>query len=187
MLREDFFLESLGYTIISVTADGLPGLPLIFGTIPFQYCHFHAKKGITKYTTRNPKTQAGLELKLIMDNIKGYTHGSFVKEIEEWKIYHTLFLKEKTDHPNGRWSYTHRRLRSAINAMMRMSPYLFTYQKVNFFVPQTTNTLEGFFGHLKVRVCVHRGISLQRKQKMISLILLNSSTQYLKDMHKKLF
>lgn len=181
------FLENLGYTFRSITGDGLPGLLRIFPLIPFQYCHFHAKKNITRYITRNPKTEAGIELKFIMESLKNYNQQRFLWEIDNWKKKYDYFLKEKTYHPGGSWSYTHGRLRSVIRSMERMSSLLFTYQNHSFFIPVTTNTLEGFFTHLKIRVKAHRGISLKRKQKMISLILLNSSSSYQKEMWQKLF
>jgi hypothetical protein len=181
------FLEDLGYVFRSVTGDGLPGLPSVFPSIPFQYCHFHAKKNIRKYITKNPKLEAGIKLKFIMDSLKFYDQATFIGLLEEWELKHSYFLKEKTFHPGGSWSYTHGRLRSAIKSMKRMSSLLFTYQKLNFFIPITTNTLEGHFAHLKVRVGVHRGISDKRKKKLIEIILLNSSASYEKNIHKKLF
>lgn len=182
------FLEDLDYTIVSVTADGLPGLPSIFKGIPFQYCHFHARKTITTYLTRRPKTDAGIELQYIMYELKQYTHNSFVKTINAWHEKHDYFLKEKTVHPDGSWSYTHRKLRSAIRSMMHMSHYLFTYQiRTDIYIPPTTNTLEGHFSHIKVRVGCHRSISTKRKQKIIHAILLASSAEYKKDLNEKLF
>ena len=181
-------LEDLGYTIISVTADGLPGLPSVFNDIPFQYCHFHARKTITTYLTRKPKVQAGIELLAIMKELKTYDHAGFVNTMNDWRYNHQSFLLEKTVHPDGRWSYTHRRLRSAIRSMMHMSPYLFTYQNNTLLhIPATTNTLEGHFSHIKVRCGVHRGIGTPRMKKLITATLLASSVTYTKDMHKKLF
>lgn len=181
------YLENLGYTIRSVTGDGLPGLPSVFLDIPFQYCQFHAKKNIRKYITKNPKLEPGIELKKIMEDLKYYDNNTFLFLIEDWEMKYEYFLKEKTYHPYSGWSYTHGRLRSAIRSMKRMSPYLFTYNKYNFFIPKTTNTLEGHFAHLKVRVGAHRGICTKRKKKLIELILLNSSATFRKNMHKKLF
>lgn len=181
-------IENLGYTIISVTADGLPGLPYVFKGIPFQYCHFHARKTVTFYLTRNPKIQAGIELVDIMKQLKLYTHTGFVKVITDWNIKHESFLKEKTFHTDGRWSYTHRRLRSAIRSMMSMSKYLFTYQEsMTLKIPATTNTLEGHFSHIKIRCGVHRGISIDRMKKLITAILLASSVEYKKDLVQRLF
>lgn len=181
------YLENLGYTFRSVTGDGLPGLPSIFHGIPFQYCHFHAKQNIKRYLTKNPQLEAGIELKFIMDNLKNYTHQRFLYDITNWEIKYDSFLKERTYHPGGTYSYTHGRLRGAVRSMQRMSEYLFTYQKYQFFIPATTNTLEGFFAHLKVRVGAHRGICTSRKKKLIELILLNSSNCFKKNMWKKLF
>lgn len=181
------YLENLGYTLRSVTGDGLPGLPSVFLGIPFQYCHFHAKKNIRKYITKNPQTEAGIALRMIMDDLKYYDYETFIFLIAKWEKEYESFLKEKTYHPGGSWSYTHGRLCSAIRSMKKMSEYLFTYHKHSFFIPTTTNTLEGFFSHLKNRVRAHRGLSLKRKKKLIAIILLNSSVTYEKDMHKKLF
>ncbi len=180
-------LEKMGYTFRSVTADGLPGLPAVFMGIPFQYCHFHAKQNVIKYLTKKPRTDAGTELKFIMENIKVYNHQSFLKELRCWAKKYEYFLKERTYHPDGRWSYTHRRVRSALRSLWKMSKYLFTYQQYDFFMPVTTNTLESHFGHVKVRVGVHRGLSLERKQKLIHLIVLNSTVSYTKNIHKIFF
>ena len=180
-------LEDLGYTITSVTADGLPGLPAVFSDILFQFCHFHAKKSVTRYLTRKPNTEAGGELRRLMNRIRYYQYQSFYAAMRAWAEKHRSFLAEKTYHPSGRWSYTHKRLRSALNSMMRMAPYLFTYQRTELFIPTTTNTLEGHFRHLRVRVNAHSGLSDQRKRKLIHAILLNSTTKYTKNMHKRLF
>jgi hypothetical protein len=181
-------LQRLGYTFTSVTADGLPGLPACFKDIPFQYCHFHAKKNITKYLTKNPKTDAGVALLALMERIHLHTEPTFILALLEWRNQYQLFLDEKTYHPGGTWSYTHTRLKSALRSMSRMIPYLFTYQRTSTaFVPRTTNSLEGHFRHLKVRVNVHCGISMERKQKLIEAILLNSSATYQKGMEEGLF
>ena len=181
-------LLNLGYTFTSVTADGLPGLPAVFSGIPFQYCHFHAKKNITKYLTKHPKTDAGVALLLLMNTIHTYTEDSFTIALLAWRDRYQSFLNEKTYHPSGVWSYTHQRLKSALRSMSRMRTYLFTYQKEKtIFVPRTTNTLEGHFRHTKVRVNVHCGLSIARKKKLIEAILLNSSATYEKGMEKQLF
>lgn len=181
-------LESLGYEIRSVTGDGLPGLPAVFTGIPFQYCHFHAKKNITKYLTRNPKTEAGRDLVAIMHAIPDLTEESLLVALNAWELTYKDFLSEKTVKENGKWEYTHRRLRSALKSLRRMSSYLYTYRLFEgYYLPTTTNTLEGHFTHIKVRVRVHRGLSRRRKEKMISLILLNSSATYMPDLYQKLW
>lgn len=186
--RGKYELLRLGYTFTSVTADGLPGLPAVFSGIPFQYCHFHAKKNITKYLTKNPKTTAGVALLDLMNTIHVHRQESFKSELKRWAETYRSFLDEKTYHPGGTWSYTHARLKSALRSMWRMIPFLFTYQnEKTVFVPRTTNSLEGHFRHVRVRVNVHCGISIVRKKKLIAAILLNSSAKYVKGMEKELF
>lgn len=181
------YLEGLGYTFLSVTADGLPGLPSVFHGIPFQYCHFHAKQNVTKYLTKNPRTEAGIELKFIMENLKSYDHQRLLRDLKNWSQKHESFLKERTYHPGGRWSYTHKRVKSALRSLWKISDLLFTYQEYDFLIPETTNTLESHFGHVKVRVGVHRGLTLERKQKLIALIMLNSTVSFTEKMHERLF
>jgi len=182
------FLEALGYDIRSVTADGLPGLPSVFKGIPFQYCHFHARKTITTYLTRRPKTEAGVSLSHIMKHLRTYRYETFMRAVQEWKTTYDVFLQEKTVRPDGGWSYTHRKLRSALRSMVHMSAYLFTYLHYpHMFIPTTTNTLEGHFAHIKVRCGVHRGISVARMQKVITIILLASSVSFDEDLYKRLF
>jgi len=47
-------------------------------------------------------------------------------------------------------------------------PYLFTYQRhPELNIPNTTNTLDGLFAHLKDYVRVHRGLKSDLKNKII--------------------
>ncbi|MFH1298699.1 MAG: hypothetical protein ABII07_02635, partial [Patescibacteria group bacterium] len=53
-------------------------------------------------------------------------------------------------------------------------PYLFTYQnKPILKMPNTTNHCDGLFSHIKQKVLIHRGISKQRRKKMIDYMLEN--------------
>jgi len=117
--------------------------------------------------------------------LKNYTQESFNLEVDNWLSKNSDFLKEKTIHPNLSWSYSHKKLRSAIRSLQRMSHYLFAYQ-TNLLIPSTTNTLEGHFSHLKLRLKVHRGLSREHQQKLITAILLNSTVSYKVGMEKEL-
>lgn len=181
-------LEQLGYSILSVTADGFPGIPQLYKGIPYQYCHFHAKKTITTYLTKRPKTPAGVALVEIMDCLQYYTQEQFLARLDQWLIQYQSFIDEKTYHSSTHWSYTHRKLRSALRSMKRMSQYLFTYlNTTSISIPRTTNTVEGHWKNVEVRVNCHAGLSISRKMKLISLILLNSTVSYKVGMEKKLF
>lgn len=55
-------LLSLGYTINAVTIDGKRGLNTVFKSYPVQMCHFHQKKIVQRYITKNPKLDASIKL-----------------------------------------------------------------------------------------------------------------------------
>lgn len=182
------FLEEKGYVIVSVTGDGLTGLPALFQDIPFQYCHFHARKTVRTYLTKFPKTDAGIALSVIMKSIKNYNQESFVVAITDWHVRYANYLQQKTFSIDGSWEYTHRKLRGALRSIVHMSPFLYTYQtRADIYIPPTTNTLEGHFSHIKVRCGVHRSIGDVRLKKLLHALLLASSVSYHEDLPEKLF
>jgi hypothetical protein len=173
---------------VSVTGDGLVGLPALFQGIPFQYCHFHARKTVRTYLTKFPKTEAGVALSLIMREIKHYDHDGFVTAITQWHVQYEKYLSQKTFAIDGSWEYTHRRLRGALRSIVHFAPFLYTYKtRSDISIPPTTNTLEGHFSHIKVRWGVHRSIGEVRLKKLIHALLLASSVSYHEDLPEKLF
>lgn len=56
-------MKDLGYTITSVTCDGFRGLVGVFADVPTQFCHFHQKQIVRRYVTKNPRLEAGRDLK----------------------------------------------------------------------------------------------------------------------------
>ena len=178
-----------GYTIQSITADGFPGIPKIYEDIPFQYCHFHAVKTITTYTTKRPKTEPGKELLEIIYNLQQFNETSFKNILQRYIEKYQTFLSEESFNPfTGKSWPTHKRILQALASMIRMSPYLFTYQKYpHLNIPTTTNTIEGHWKHIEARVNVHHGLSLKRKIKLLTTIFLNSTTTYTQKTWKRLF
>ena len=170
-------LLSLGYTFNCVTCDGLPGLVNVFKGIPVQFCHFHQTQIIRRYVTENPKLIQGHELLELMKSLTFTNETIFKHRLSIYIDKHRDFLNEKSmDLKSGIPGYTHRRLRSALRSLEHNIPYLFTYQKYpQLNIPNTTNTLESHFSHIKDIVRIHRGMRKQFKQKMIHAILLNSS------------
>lgn len=171
------FLEEEGYEILSVTCDGLRGLINVFKGIPVQFCHFHQKQIIQRYVTRNPRLEAGKELLEVVKMLPITTEEEFAIILKEYLIKYKDFLNEKTTDPlTGQWSFTHRRLRSAIKSLKVNLPYLFTHKKYpELNIPTTTNTLESHFSHLKDVLRIHRGLSRKMKEKFIHTVFLNSS------------
>lgn len=172
------FLESLGYEILSVTCDGLPGLINVFNTqTPVQFCHFHEAQIVRRYVTENPKLIQGHELLALVQILTITTESIFKQRLNIYIDRHREFLNEKTtDFKTSRLFFTHQRLRAAIHSLVRNLSLLFTYQKFpDLKIPNTTNALESHFSHIKDIVRIHRGLSISIKQKVIHAILLNSS------------
>lgn len=168
------FLEGLGYTIESVTADGFLGLPRVFQGILFQMCHFHMKQIVIRAVTLKPKTEAGQVILALVQTLTYTSEDVFRQRIQEFHIKYSDFLNEKTTHPDGSSSYTHDGVRSAYLSLVRWFKYLFTF-KLNTDIPNTTNTCDGHFSHIKDILRIHRGVSKLFKQKMIDSILLEST------------
>ena len=168
------YLESLGYKIKSVTADGFLGLPRVFGGLPFQMCQFHMKQIVVRNVTLKPQTEAGRVLLALIHTLTYTEEKVFQRRLLHFHLKYVGFLNEKTIHPDGSSSYTHEGVRAAYLSLMHWFPYLFTYLKNND-IPNTTNTCDGHFSHIKDILRIHRGVSKLFKQKMIDSILLENT------------
>lgn len=168
-------LEDLGFTFKAVVLDGRKGVRTVFSDIPIQMCHFHQIQIVTRYLSRRPKLEAGIQLRLIALGLTkaGMTEPIFTQLLQEWHTRWKEFLKERTIHPDGKhWQYTHRKIRSAYQSLQNNLPYLFTYQKYpELKVPNTTNSLDGSFSHLKDHLRIHRGLTRKRRWRVIQEIL----------------
>ncbi|MCH7535929.1 MAG: hypothetical protein IH948_09375 [Bacteroidetes bacterium] len=144
-----------------------------FGQIPVQMCQYHQTAIITRYITKKPRLQAGVELRELIFLLTKTDKESFIGGLDEWHKKWKRFLKEKTTNPDtGKWHYTHRRIRSAYRSLKSNLPYLFTwYDYKELKIPNTTNSLEGTFSNLKTKLRVHSGLKELRKKKVIDEIL----------------
>lgn len=167
-------LEDLGFEILGMVVDGRKGLLTGFPNIPTQMCHFHQKQIVRRYLTRNPKLEAGKELNKIMEILSITDKASFEGLLNEWFDKWKEFLSERSiDKDTNRTWFRHKKLRSAYFSLKRNLPYLYTYlEYLDINMPNTTNSLEGSFAHLKDKVRVHRGLKKHRKVKLIKEILL---------------
>ena len=166
-------LESKGWVFLAVVVDGRRGMTTVFKDIPVQMCHFHQMRTVTKYITRKPETSAGKALRAIMLKLPKSNKKEFTKLLVDWKKDHGKCLTEKTRIlGTRRWYYTYKKVRSAYMSLDRNLPYLFTYQKYpKLKIPNTRNSLDGSFTHLKDKVNIHHGLRRDRRYKMIEEIL----------------
>ena len=170
-------LEKHGFTITAVVLDGRIGIREVFRGIPVQMCHFHQKRIVTRYLTTSPKLPASQELRTIAATVPHSNETELTKKLHDWFQTWEQFLKQKTtDHTTGRWFYTHKRTRSAYRSLTTNLPYLYTYQKFpELKIPNTTNSLDGYFNRLKSLLNVHRGLNSKRRYRMIVEILTGRS------------
>lgn len=168
-----FELRMEGFTVKGITVDGKPGVIARLSSIniPVQMCHFHQIQIVLRYITRNPRLPAARELKSLIHLLPQTDKASFVYWLDQWHRKWTDFLNEKTYHKDGRWHYTHKRLRQAYRSIKKHLPHLFTYLDYFPHMPNTTNSLEGSFTHLKDKVRLHRGLKWHRKIKLIFELL----------------
>lgn len=174
-LEGKWYLEKLGYKILSITGDGFGGLRQAFSDIPYQMCHVHMERIVVAGITRNPELEAGRAL-LALTKILHYTDGgTFKNYMKKYLEKYQNFINEKSISPQtGRMSLTHEPLYKATMSLSRFLPNLFTFEKDKN-IPRTTNSLEGHFSHIRAIVGVHRGLSRPQMEKVLHSIFLAST------------
>ena len=165
-------LEAAGWKVRAIVCDGRRGLLKGF-SVPVQMCHFHQAAIVTRYVTRRPKLEAGQDLQALMRFLPKVDEVQFTLWLELWYDKWGTFLKERTiNELTGRWHYTHRRLRSSYYSVKRNLPNLFTYLRhPELNIPNTSNSLEGIFTHIKKNMRLHGGLRVPQKQPMIEEFL----------------
>lgn len=166
-------LEMQGFSFKALVGDGRMALPWAFHGIPFQMCHFHMEQIVIRYVTLHPNLPAGVELLDLIKTLSKTDGESFNDAFKLWCRTWKTFLQEKTLNPEtGKKTYTHRRLRSARDSVQRHLPFLFTFEKYpDLNIPNTTNSLDGFFKKVKMAVGIHSGLTHARKLKLVTTLL----------------
>lgn len=169
------YLISSGFDIKAIVVDGRPGIKSVFTGIPIQMCHFHQVQIVNRYISKKPKLIPSIQLKTIMADLTSMNQFGFESRFNYWLEVNQEFINQKTFNPNTkRYIYTHKKLRSAVNSIRRNMEYLFTYQNIKIKekeVPNTTNSLDGWFAHLRKLLNCHTGISRGRRNRVIRYIL----------------
>lgn len=172
------FLESKGYVIKGVVADGLPLIRGVFRNIPFQMCQVHMERIVIKGTTRKPKLEAGQTLYALIKRIHKIDSNTFKYYMNRYTLRYFHFLNQITINKDTgeRW-YTHERLRESFLSLQHLQDYLFTFETDDK-LSRNTNSIEGTFTHVKNKLKAHNGLSTQRKKKVISTLLYYGSGVY---------
>jgi hypothetical protein len=166
-------LEERGWTFTAAVIDGRRGLATVFKDMPVQVCHFHQMKTVTKYLTRRPETNAGKALRAIMLTLPHADESTFTNALTAWEKQYRSFITEKTLVTGTKhWYYTHKNVRSAYLSLYRNLTNLFTYLRYpELNIPNTTNSIDGYFAGMKKKVAQHHGLRRDRRFKVISELL----------------
>ncbi len=172
-IMQDFIsLKKANVVCSSITSDGGRGIrkaiEMIYPQIPHQRCITHIQRLGLALLTRNPKTQAGQELRLLAKTITQIEtqqqRDVWVNQLLLWCNRWDGFLKERSYLKGTRkWWYTHKSLRRVRALILNALPNLFHYLEDNT-IPKNTNGLEGRFGMLKQHYRQHRGLSKLRRE-----------------------
>jgi hypothetical protein len=167
------YLEEAGFTIQAVVIDAKHGIRDVFSDLIVQICQYHQQQIIQRYLTNRPKTLAGQELKTLADSLSRASGCLFSKSLIDWHKRWEMFLKERSYAPDRKhWWYTHRRLRSAYRSLKTNLPYLFSYRKYpELGIPNTNNSLEGYFSRIKQLLNNHHGLKKWRRYRLIQEVL----------------
>jgi len=166
-------IESRGFKLTAVVLDGRTGIPRVFSDILVQICQFHQLQIVRRKLTLRPETEAGQTLLSIGFSISKKDEVTLGHELDDWFKKYGEFINERTyTIGTKRWRYTHRRVRSAYNSLKKNLPFLYTYQKYPALkIPNTTNSLDGYWSRVKNLLSAHRGKSKERIRKIATEIL----------------
>ncbi len=157
-----------GIKIQAIICDGRKGLLQQFDQVPVQMCNFHQVAIVRRYLTKRPKMQASKELWELTLLLTKTDKESFTGILDAWHRKWVDFLQERKRGFDGKYRYTHRKLRSAYRSLKTNLPWLFTwYDFWELKIPNTTNAIDGHFADLKNKMRNHNGLSIARKKKFI--------------------
>jgi len=185
-IKEDLDnLKKLGIDIAAVTCDGkksiIRAVGKVYPTAILQRCMVHVQRMVRLWLTRKPKLIASKELRYLV-GLLHYIRGiveqhMWVIAFEQWYKKHQPIIEEKVlHHKTGRWWYKHRQLRRSAVMVKKALADMFHFIGDNQ-IPKSTNGLDSYFGHLKLNLNVHRGLSKAHRQAFILWYLHLKGTQ----------
>jgi hypothetical protein len=193
-MKEDLEnLLLLGVQIESITCDGhkalLKAIRKACKGVILQRCIIHVQRMSRIWLTMNPKSEAGLALRIIVNQLHKITNreqwGYWIVSLIQWHERYTDFINERSYNPiTGRYWYKHKMVRQSFNLIKKALPDLFHYLD-NPRIPKSTNGLESFFGHLKSHVTLHRGLSKNHRKSFIKWYLFYRNQGVLRAKHCK--
>ena len=171
-IKEDIDnLIKLGVRLESITTDGhksiLKAIKKSDPDIRVQRCLVHIQRMCLLWLTQYPKHPSAQELRrivLLLPKIKTENDRLYwTRKLNAWYDTYKDYINEKTYNlESERYWYTHKNLRRSYMTIKKALPNMFHYLS-NPKIPKTTNGIEGFFGHLKNHLDLHRGLTLKNR------------------------
>ena len=165
-------IKEAGFVLASITSDGGRGIKgavrVEHPEILHQRCTIHLQRHTLAWITRNPRTEAGRQIKPLIQRLSKIkttrNKDRWLKEIQDWCLSWESFLKERTYADDGKhWWYTHKSLRRVRATIINAIPGLFYYLEDKT-IPKDSNGLEGRFSSFKQHYRQHRGLSKKRRK-----------------------
>ena len=173
-------IMSVGIIIVSVTSDGHTStLKAIKNankwikqqnkenktevqSILNQRCLVHIQRNCLTKLKQSPQSVAAYKLRGIAMTIcqlnSEYKRDLFINAFNYWFEENREYITELSCSDKGKKRRKHKDLYSAYSGLKRALPSMFHYLD-NDKIPSTTNSIEGYFSHLKSDINFHRGLS----------------------------
>lgn len=165
--------------ISSFTSDGaediIRAIRYAYPHTSRQRCVVHIERECLTWLTQHPKSAAGITLRRLVCRISDIKTNNdklfWIKEVNKWHEEYEEFIKQKTvNKETGELSFTHDSVRRSYVHLHRAIPHMFEYIN-DPGLPNNTNGLESFFGHLKDNLRIHRGMSTEHRNNFVKWYL----------------
>jgi transposase-like protein len=168
------------FTVFAIVSDGQKGLKKaiqeVFPRVRHQRCIAHVIRLSLSWLTKNPHTEAGKELRILvldLSRVKTKNEAQIWRtKFMAWDSTHDAFLKEKSENPltGNRW-YTHRKVRAVRSLLKNALPDLFWFT-TSTRIPNTTNDVEGGINAPVSEILRrHRGMTIEQKEELLCAFL----------------
>lgn len=162
-----------------LVSDGGSGLPSAlrqcWPETKHQRCLFHLQLNTTRHLTRNPRTNAGRALRRLVMDLSGVRDEDAAIDwqlhLEQWWQRFGHLTNERTLLRNGRFGFTHDRLRKAwllVRLVVRKN-LIFTH--ITHGNPRTTSALESLNAQIRDLLRHHRGMTEEHRRRAVEWFL----------------
>lgn len=162
-----------------LVSDGGSGLPSAlrqcWPETKHQRCLFHLQLNTTRHLTRNPRTNAGRALRRLVMDLSGVRDEDAAIDwqlhLEQWWQRFGHLTNERTLLRNGRFGFTHDRLRKAwllVRLVVRKN-LIFTH--ITYGNPRTTSALESLNAQIRDLLRHHRGMTEEHRRRAVEWFL----------------